>query len=251
MNFNLSTKEKIILLIGSIIIIFAAGINFLIIPAAKQLGGYSKELMATQIEIAKTKQEITDSKNISSSITKAFSDASAAADPFLPIYNKASLNVWLFGLAEQCGLKVNSAELSDPVASTPGASVSADSGDKASSLTTDLEYNMKTYADIIAGKKAAPSLSSTKAKTNVTKDAVLVKVTMSMDGDFEAVNKFLDAVKGTKKYIVTDSFTCSNKSGNFSFDITINCYSSQKLTQGDNVLNWLLPEPGGQNILMK
>lgn len=270
MNLNLSMREKVLLVAVALVAIIAIGTRFLIIPTSKELRDNSENLLKTQLKYSMALQEQAEAKTISGNLKKAFNKAKSAADAFLPPVNKPALNVWLAGIADKSGLTISSILISDPVAANPGVSSTVNNSSSGSSnqkTVGGIEYNMKKYADIIKGVKtssgsvnttsqattsSSSSATSSSSKSNsstVSGDAEMVSVNMEMTGKYDSAKNFIDAIKNTKRYIVIKSFNFLNDSGTFKFQITLECYGSEKLTD-DDIYNWLLPSPQGRQNLM-
>ncbi|HEX2937499.1 MAG TPA: hypothetical protein VHO66_01105 [Ruminiclostridium sp.] len=272
MNFNFSIREKIFLLVVGFAAVVGLGARFVIMPAGAKLSSDTVTFVISQTDVQKIKLDAVDSKTVAKSITKSYSEAQKATSPLFPSFSKASFNVWLAGIAKDSGLTVNTTTINDPVAATPGASTPTASNDKSSNnnnnkdtdaVSNDVEYNLKTFADVISGKssvlptsstapKSASNSKSNSSKTTIdtSKDAVLISISMNMTGSYDNVKTFLDKIKTTERLITVSSFKCSTKDNKFTFEVTLNCYAGQKLIGDDDILNWTLPDPSGKSNLM-
>jgi Tfp pilus assembly protein PilO len=270
MSLNISMREKILLFVLGLVAICFLGIQFLIMPAADSLGNNSATLMQTQVQVAQAQADVAQAKNAPSSLSKALSEATQSASGLLPSLDKPSLHIWIFGIAKDKGLTVKSAVISDPISATPGTAISTgNSGGGTGTATnaaasSEVAYNLKTYAEAYTGNKGntASSSASTSSGTSASSstavgtsgavigDAMMVSVDMEMTGTYAQANAFLDAVKKTKRYVSVSGFSYKIKDKKLTFDVTLQCYAAQKLDSSDNLFNWALPVPSGQKDLM-
>ncbi|MEG6571071.1 hypothetical protein V6C21_00900 [[Clostridium] cellulosi] len=259
MNINLSRREKILILTAAITAIVLLGFKFLILPAADEYTINAAKLAESSMDVNTVKIQQADAKGIEEQLKNEYDETNAVASPLLPPIDKPSLNVWLVNIAKGSGLTVNSVEISDPVAANPGVPLSKDGGGKTdnSSTSSEIEYNLKTYAEIAKGTATpsqiananASSSKPSKSSSEQSNDAEMVTVKLTAAGSYQNVKYFLDAIKDTKKYIVVNSFDFSGKEDNLTFNIKLECYGAEKLTD-DDTFKWELPAPSGQQDIM-
>lgn len=261
---RLSIREKIMLLALGIAAIIFFGLQLLIFPSMNKLTTDKSNSLALQPKLVEAQLNLMSANSVDTNIKKAYDSALTEATPLLPSLDKPSIQIWLFGIATNSGLKVQSATFGDPnptaapAANSLASDNSTSSTGSASNNDAGTNYLMKTFADQYLGKSSSATPSTTTSSTAATStvstsasEVMMSTVTLQMSGSYSSIKSFLDAIHDTKRYVIITSLDCSKSTTGYIFNVTLNCYAAEKLDKSDNLFDWAFPTPSGQSDLMK
>lgn len=269
MNFNLSMREKVLLVALGLVIIIFGGAKLLIIPASESLRNDSQELASTSTKVVEAQNYVAQSKNIDKSVEKALSDAKDSARPLFPSLDKPSLHLWLLSIAAQTNVGIDSMSISDPVASTPlsvttgstesteskeQSSGSAEQSSSVSTNTSNMDNYAKVYLNTASSANGKSGSDTTSAQVNVSSsaagDAMMSNVTLRLSGNYNNIEAFIDKIKASNRCIIVRSLRLETTQEGFKSEITLQFYGATKLDDSDKIFEWKAGKPQGKADLM-
>ena len=204
---KLNYRDKIIAAFLIAIAIFAMSFFALIKPKYKDIKAHEKTLS----EVKKTKQEIKDKidkiPKLQETIISTQEDTNAIADKFVPVkevQDPVAIDKYMQKFAEDCHVKIKSAELSKSKVSP----ISYYYGDFSDSIN-----DMRKSADIDGSltKEYEKSLAEQNALSQRAKESVIqTQYGINVSGTKANIWKYLEALKKFDKYVQVNSVNISD-----------------------------------------
>lgn len=247
---KINTREKLLIILLSALVILLGGYKLLIEPALKDLSELDTSLNNVNSMKIQMQNDILLAKTIDQKNRELEADLKVSAEPFFPSIENDKLQAFFQDIANRNGIAFESFVIAEKVAAqiTNNQIPKADTPQYPAKDAANriIEMNQDKSED-----SSSPTIGNETPKSGKDEQQNLIELTavsFETKCSYEKLNELLEAIKGSGRIMRVSSVTASSggEGGLLSVSISVECFGIKKIDSNDSLLTNTLPGPTGK-----